>query len=46
MLYKTMVRSHLQYAQNVWSPHKQKNIDTIEKVQRKSLWRAPGSHAK
>jgi len=32
-LYKTMVRSHLEYAQGVWSPHLVGHIKNIEKVQ-------------
>jgi len=32
-LYKTMVRSHLEYAQGVWSPHLVGHIKHIEKVQ-------------
>ena len=33
MLYKSMVRSHLEYAQSVWSPHLQSHLKSIEKVQ-------------
>ena len=33
MLYKTLVRSHLEYANCVWSPYRQMDIDKIEKVQ-------------
>jgi hypothetical protein len=32
-LYKTMVRSHLEYAQGVWSPHLVGQIKNVEKVQ-------------
>jgi len=33
MLYKTLVRSHLEYANCVWSPYRQMNIEKIERVQ-------------
>jgi hypothetical protein len=33
MLYKAMVRSHLEYAVTVWYPYKKGDIKTIEKVQ-------------
>ena len=33
MLYKTLVRSHLEYANCVWSPYRQMDIDKTEKVQ-------------
>ena len=36
MLYKAMVRSKLEYAQAVWSPHKLKYIDALEAVQRRA----------
>jgi len=35
-LYKTMVRSHLEYAATVWSPTKKGLIEDIEKVQRRA----------
>jgi hypothetical protein len=50
LLYKSMVRSHLEYAQTVWSPHKQFNIEMLEKVQRRAtrllsgLSKLPYSH--
>ena len=31
-LYKTMVRTHLDYASLVWAPYKMKHIEIIEKV--------------
>ena len=33
LLYKSMVRSHLEYAVQVWSPYRKGDIDTLEKVQ-------------
>ena len=29
LLYKSMIRSHLEYAQTVWSPYKQKHIEAL-----------------
>jgi ribonucleases P/MRP protein subunit RPP40 len=39
-----MVRSHLEYAQTVWSPHKQFNIEQLERVQRRATKIIPGLH--
>ena len=33
-LYTTFVRPHLKYAQSVWAPHSQKQIDQLERVQK------------
>lgn len=33
MLYKAMVRSHLEYANCVWSPFRQQDIEKLERVQ-------------
>jgi len=33
MFYKTLVRSHLEYANCVWSPYRQMEIEKIERVQ-------------
>ena len=42
MLYKAIVRPHLEFAQAVWHPYLQRDIDAIEKVQRRAtkliLW--------
>ena len=42
LLYKTMVRSQLEYDQPIWSPYKQKHIIAIEKVKKKSHQAAEG----
>jgi ribonuclease P/MRP protein subunit RPP40 len=34
-LYKTYIRPHLEFAIPVWNPYKQKDIDKLEKVQRR-----------
>ena len=34
LLYKSMIRSHLEYVQTVWSPFRAKLIDEVEKVQK------------
>ena len=36
LLYKSMIRSHLEYAQTVWSPYKQKHVEALEAVQRRA----------
>ena len=40
-LYKSMIRSHLEYAAPVWSPYSWKLADEIEKVQRRATKRIP-----
>ncbi len=41
-LYKSMIRSHLEYAAPVWSPHLWKLAEEIEMVQRRATKRVPG----
>ena len=41
-LYKTLVRTHLDFASAVWSPYKQKHIEQIESVQRRATKQLPG----
>ncbi|XP_071136617.1 uncharacterized protein B0403.1-like [Mytilus edulis] len=41
-LYKTLVRTHLDYASSVWSPFKKKSIDKIENVQKRATRQIPG----
>ena len=41
--YKTLVRPHLEFAVQAWSPHYQKDINTLEKVQRRAVRWISGS---
>ena len=41
-LYKTLVRTHLDYACSVWAPYKKKYIEKIESVQKRATKQIPG----
>jgi len=41
-LFKSLVRPHLEYCNSVWSPHLSKDIEIIEKVQRRGTKMLPG----
>ncbi|KAK3095343.1 hypothetical protein FSP39_013497 [Pinctada imbricata] len=41
ILFKSLVRPHLEYANCTWSPYKKKDIDTIENVQRRATKMLP-----
>ena len=36
LLYKSMVRRHLEYANSVWCPYKQGDIKELEKIQKRA----------
>ena len=41
-LYKTLVRTHLDYASSAWAPYKVKHIEKLESVLRKATKQMPG----
>ncbi len=41
-LYKSLVRTHLDFASTVWSPYKAKHIEQLEAVQRRITKQLPG----
>ena len=41
-IYKTLVRTHLEYANSVWAPYKKKHIDKIESVQKRATKQRSG----
>ena len=42
-LYKAMVRCHLEYAVPVWFPYLARDIDMVEKVQKRATKMIPGT---
>ena len=42
LLFTTLVRPHLEYANSVWSPHLVKFIDAVENVHRRATKQIPG----
>ena len=43
-LYKTMVRPHLEYGNSIWGPFYKKDIEGVERVQRRATKMAMGLH--
>ena len=41
-LYRTLVRPHSEYCVQFWSPHDQKDVDALERVQKKFTRMLPG----
>jgi len=39
LLYKALVRPHVEYANSVWSPYKKGDIEAIEKIQKRATKR-------
>ena len=36
IIYPTFIRPHLEFASSVWNPHRKKDIDILERVQRRA----------
>ena len=41
-LYKSLVRTHLDYGSSVWAPYRKKHVELIEGVQRRATKQLPG----
>ena len=44
LLFRSLVRSHLEYANQVWCPYLRKDIEAVENVQRHATKLVPGLH--
>ena len=42
LLYKSLIRPNLEYANQAWAPYKKKDIETLENIQRRATRMMPG----